>query len=117
MKYFTQFLLIMIFVLLGEAVYALVPLPVPPSIWGLLLLLGALLLGIVKLSHIEDTANFFLAIIPVLFVVPAVGIIEFFDDIAKIWPQMLAVVVVTYLAAMASTGWLADFMVKIKDKK
>ncbi|MCL1785897.1 MAG: CidA/LrgA family protein [Alphaproteobacteria bacterium] len=107
----------MLFVFAGEAVYAVVPLPVPAGIWGLLLLLSALVSGVVKLPQIENVANFFLAVIPVLFVVPAVGVLEIFGDIAKIWPIMLAVICITYLAAMASTGWLADFMIRMKDKK
>ncbi|MCL2749118.1 MAG: CidA/LrgA family protein [Alphaproteobacteria bacterium] len=115
MKYLLQFLLLMIFVLLGEAVYAIVPLPIPSSIWGLLLLLTALLTGIVKQSQIENIANMFFVILPILFVAPAVGVLEVFGDIAEVWPAMLAVVVITYLAAMASTGWLAEVMVRIKD--
>lgn len=107
----------MAFVLAGEVVYALVPLPIPASIWGLVLLLAALMSGAVKLSQIEDVAKFFLAIIPVLFVVPAVGVLEVFGGISKIWPAMLAVIALTYLAAMASTGWLAEFMIRIKDKR
>jgi len=115
LKYLLQFLLLMIFVLLGEAVYAIVPLPIPSSIWGLLLLLTALLTGIVKQSQIENIANMFFVILPILFVAPAVGVLEVFGDIAEVWPAMLAVVVITYLAAMASTGWLAEVMVRIKD--
>jgi holin-like protein len=114
MKYLSQFLLLMAFVLAGEFIYAVVPLPVPASIWGLLLLFFAMLLRIVKLSQIEDIANFFLVIIPVLFVVPAVGVIEVFGDIADVWPIMLIIILVTYLAAMASTGWLADWMIEKK---
>ena len=115
-KYLLQFLLLMVFVLAGEAIYAVVPLPIPSSIWGLLLLLAALLTGIVKLSKIEDIAKLFFIILPILFVAPAVGVLEVFGDIASIWPAMLAVVVITYLAAMASTGWLAEIMIRIKDK-
>ena len=117
MKYLQQFLLLMMFVFAGEAVHAGVPLPIPASIWGLLLLLGALLSGAIKLPQIEDISNFFLAVIPVLFVVPAVGVLEIFGDIAEIWPMMLVVIALTYLAAMASTGWLADFMIWQKDRK
>jgi len=117
MKYLLQFLLLMTFVLAGELVYAIIPLPIPASIWGLVLLLTALWTGVVKLPQIEDVAKFFLIIIPVLFVVPAVGILEVFGGIAKVWPIMLIVIITTYLMAMASTGWLAEFMIRLKDKK
>ncbi|MCL2538029.1 MAG: CidA/LrgA family protein [Alphaproteobacteria bacterium] len=117
MKYLSQFLLLMVFVVAGEFVHAIVPLPVPASIWGLILLLGALWTRVIKLSQIEDVANFFLIIIPVLFVVPAVGVLEIFGDIAYVWPAMLLVIILTYFAAMVSTGWLAEFMIWWKDRK
>jgi len=117
MKYLTQFLLLMIFVFLGEAIYHIVPLPIPASIWGLVLLFLALLFGVVKLAHIEDIAKWFLIIIPVLFVVPAVGILDTFGGIAAVWPVMLGVVVLAYFASMAATGFVADWMIRQKDKK
>jgi len=117
MKYLQQFLLLMAFVFAGEAVHAILPLPIPASIWGLLLLLCALLSGVVKLPQIEDVSKFFLAVIPVLFVVPAVGVLEIFGDLTEIWPVMLVVIGITYLAAMASTGWLADWMIRMKDRR
>ena len=117
MKYLFQFLLLMSFVFAGELVHAIVPLPIPASIWGLLFLLGALLSGIVKLSQIEDVANFFLIIILVLFVVPAVGILQVFGEIENVWPIMLAIVAITYLVTMASTGWMAEFLVRMRERQ
>ena len=42
MKYVSQFLRILVFCWLGEVLHALLPVPVPASIYGLALLLGAL---------------------------------------------------------------------------
>ena len=50
MKYLRQFLIILLFSFLGEGLKALLPLPVPASIYGLVLLFAALELGIIKLS-------------------------------------------------------------------
>ena len=49
MKYLNQFLIIMGFTLAGEALQRLVPLPIPASVYGLVLLFAALCLGVVKL--------------------------------------------------------------------
>ncbi|MCL2629106.1 MAG: CidA/LrgA family protein [Alphaproteobacteria bacterium] len=112
MKYLQQFLLLMMFVFAGELIHRFVPLPIPGGIWGLILLFAALVSGVVKLPQIEKLADFFLAVIVVLFVVPAVGIIDIWDEIAAYWLQILIVVVVTYFAAMASTGWTAEIMIR-----
>ena len=76
MKYLSQFLIIMGFTLLGEALQRLIPLPIPASVYGLALLFVALCLKIVKLEQIREVGGFMTSILPVLFVSPAVGIID-----------------------------------------
>ena len=50
-KYLFQFARILAFCFLGEILYAVLPLPIPASVYGLILLLLALRLGIVKAAH------------------------------------------------------------------
>ena len=76
MKYLSQFCIILGFTLAGEALQRLLPLPVPASVWGLALLFLALCLGIVKPEQIKDAAGFLISVMPLMFVAPAVGIVE-----------------------------------------
>ena len=76
MKYLPQFLIIMGFTLAGEALQRLVPLPIPASVYGIILLFLALTFGIVKVHQVKDVGGFFISILPVLFVAPAVNIVE-----------------------------------------
>ena len=76
MKYLSQFCIILGFTLAGEALQRLLPLPIPASVWGLALLFAALCLGIVKLEQVKDAATFLISIMSLLFVSPAVGIVE-----------------------------------------
>ena len=48
MKYLSQFLIILGFTLAGEALQRILPLPIPASVYGLVLLFAALCLGIVN---------------------------------------------------------------------
>ena len=50
-----QFLRIMVFCFAGELCYNFLPLPIPASVYGLLLLLAALKLGWVKLEQVIIT--------------------------------------------------------------
>ena len=111
-----QFMIILIFVALGEAAAAVIPLPIAGSIYGLVFLLLGLLLKFVHLSDVEDTADFFLAILPVMFVVPAVGILKIWGDVKTIWLPVLGIIVLTFLAAMASTGWVAQWLAERRKK-
>ena len=76
MKYVFQFLRILAFCFLGEALRILLPLPVPASIYGLVLLLAALRAGLVRLDQVREAAGFLIAIFPLLFVPSAAGIME-----------------------------------------
>ena len=76
MKYLSQFLIILGFSLVGEALQRLVPLPIPASVYGIVLLFAALCVGLVKLEQVKEAGGFLTSILPILFVSPAVGILE-----------------------------------------
>ena len=76
MRYLSQFLIILGFTLAGEVLHRLVPLPVPASVYGLILLFLALCLGLVKLEQVKQAGAFLISVMPVLFVSPMVGIAE-----------------------------------------
>lgn len=76
MKYLSQFLTILGFTFLGEALQRIVPLPIPASVYGLTLLFTALCLGLVKVEQVKEVGGFLTSILPLLFVAPAVGITE-----------------------------------------
>lgn len=99
MKYLSQFLIIMGFTLLGEALQRLIPLPIPASVYGLTLLFAALCLGLVKVAQVKETGGFLTSIMPVLFVAPAVGIAEDWHMVAdRLFPILLLVVGTTILS-------------------
>ena len=101
MKYLTQFLIIMAFTLLGEALQRLIPLPIPASVYGLLLLFAALCFKLVKLEQVKDTGSFLTSILPILFVSPAVGIVE---DWALIREDLLAILILLVASTVLTFG-------------
>ena len=66
MKYLRQFCIILLISALGEGLHILLPLPVPASVYGLVLMLGTLTSGILKLEQVEDAADFLVEIMPVM---------------------------------------------------
>ena len=68
MKYIKQLLYILAFCLAGQALQALIPLPIPAAIYGLVLLLIALCTGLLKPEAIADTAHYLISIMPMLFI-------------------------------------------------
>ena len=104
MKYIFQFARILGFCFVGELLHAVLPLPIPSSIYGLLALLLALKTGFVKLEQVKDVGNFLTGIFALLFVPAAVGVMELLDIMVEnALVIVLAIVVVTAIV-MAVSG-------------
>ena len=98
MDYILQFARILAFCLAGEALPHVLPLPVPASIYGLLLLFLALETGLLKPERVKAASTFLIAVFPVMFVPGTVGVLELWEVLAGLWlPILLAVFVVTAL--------------------
>ena len=54
MKYLKQFFLIILISFIGEILHAVIPLPIPASIYGIVLLFTGLMTGIVPLKAVKD---------------------------------------------------------------
>jgi holin-like protein len=99
------------FTFVGEAIQRLLPLPIPGSVYSLVLLFLALCIGLVKLEQVKDAAHFLTSILPILFVAPAVGIVEYWelvsDNLIPIILLILATTVLTFGISGGITQWLS----------
>ena len=112
MNYLMQALVIFLISFLGEGLHALLPLPVPASIYGLVLMLLALCTKTVKLPQVQDTAAFLVEIMPVMFVPPAVALIVRWADVKQLLlPVILAATLCTILT-MAVSGLITQAMIR-----
>ena len=97
MKYIKQLMWILTFSSIGEILQAVIPLPIPAAIYGLVLLLTALCTGLLKAEKIAETARFLIAIMPLLFVAPAVSILAHWELIR---PNVVAILVIMTLSTV-----------------
>ena len=104
MKYLSQFCIIMGFTMVGEAIQRFLPLPIPGSVYSLVLLFLALCFGIVKLEQVKETANFLTSILPILFVAPAVGIVEYWNLISSNLLTLLLIIIGTTVLTFGVSG-------------
>ena len=82
----------------------MLPLPVPASVYGLLLLLAALNFRIVRLEDVKEVGSYLTGIFPLLFVPAAAGVMELWVEMGQMLiPILLAVIPVTVLV-MVSAG-------------
>lgn len=117
MKYLSQFLRITAFTLAGELLQRLIPLPVPASVYGLVLLFIALCAGIVKLEQVKDAGRFLVSILPILFVSPAVGILENWGLIKDVMISMIVVALTSTIITFAVAGRVTQSLRNKEEKE
>ena len=117
MKYLKQFLIIIGFSFAGEALHVLLPLPVPASIYGIILLFSALMSGRLKVSHIAGASSFLLEIMPLLFIPAAVGLIPAWGILRdSLWQYALVMFISTFVV-MFFAGHVTQFIIRHQKKK
>ena len=116
MKYVKQFAMILLVSFAGELLNYLLPLPVPASIYGLVLMLVCLLTGIIKLDAVRDTACFLIEIMPLMFIPAAVGLMASWSVIKENLLAYLVIAVVTTVAVMAVSGLVTKGVLKRNEK-
>ena len=116
MKFLKQFSIILFISFLGEILHMLIPLPVPASVYGLVLMLAALITGILKLGQVRETATFLIEIMPVMFIPAGVGLMESWPSLQPVWLPVILITIVTTVLVMAVTGKVTQAMIG-KEKK
>lgn len=95
----------------------MLPLPVPASVYGLVLLLTALNFKLVKLEDVKEVGTYLTGIFPLLFVPAAAGVMELWAEMgAMLVPILISIVPVTVLV-MVSAGKTTQAMTGRKKKE
>jgi len=116
MRYLKQFCIILFVSFLGELLHAVIPLPIPASVYGLTLMLAALCAGILKPDQIKETAGFLIEIMPVMFIPAAVGLLDSRASLMPIWVPVILITILSTVIVMAVTGRVTQWMIQ-KEKK
>ena len=117
MKYLKQLFIIVIVSFVGELIHFFVPLPIPASIYGLVIMFLLLEFKIVKLEKVRDVSSFLLGIMPIFFVPPCVGFINAFPLMKQYGVQFMVIGIGTTILVMVSTGWVVQLIMNAKERK
>lgn len=117
MKYFKQFGVILTVSFLGEVLHAVLPLPVPASIYGLVLMLIALMTGIIPLAKVRDAGNFLIEIMPLMFIPAGVGLMTSWGALKPILIPVIVILVATTILTMGIGGRVTQSIMRSKHKK
>jgi holin-like protein len=117
MKLIRQFGIILAVTFIGEVLKFLIPLPVPASIYGLILMLIALKTKIIPLEKVKDAGDFLIEIMPMMFIPAGVGLLVSWDSLKSIWIPVVLITVATTVIVMAVTGIVTQSMITHEKRK
>lgn len=114
MKYIKQFFIIILVSFLGEILNMLIPLPIPASIYGIVLMFLALEFKIIPIESVKETGKFLIEIMPIMFVPAAVGLIDSWVILKPSILEYAVITVVTTFVVMAVSGLVTQALMKKK---
>ena len=117
MKHLGQIAIIAGVSLVGELLSYLIPLPVPGSIYGLLLMLLLLVTKTIRLRQVKAVANWLLSLMPIMFVGPTVSLMNSYEAYKSFLIPVIVICVVTTILTMAITGCTAQILMFRHNRK
>lgn len=117
MKHLGQIAIIAGVSLAGELLGYLIPLPVPGSIYGLLLMLLLLTTKMIKLRQVKAVANWLISLMPIMFVGPTVGLMTSYESYKSFLVPVIVICIVTTIITMGITGMSAQILMFRHNRK
>lgn len=117
MRYLRQFGIILFISLIGEIIHYFISLPIPASIYGLLLMLIGLKTKLIPLNAVEDASMFLIEIMPVMFIPAAVGLLDSWGILGSMLVPFVVITLVSTIVVMVITGKVTQFFIRIDKKR
>lgn len=112
MKLFKQFTIIIALSFIGEVLHALIPFPIPASIYGILLLFLLLERKVLQIDDVKEVSDFLIFIMPLLFVPAAVGLIDAWDELRSSLTAYVTIIIAVTLIVMVATGQITQWFLR-----
>lgn len=117
LKLFKQFTIIIFLSFLGEVLHTLIPFPIPASIYGIMLLFFLLERKVLRIDDIREVSDFLIFIMPLLFIPPAVGLIDVWDELRASLTAYATIIIAVTLIVMVSTGRITQWFLQNQKEK
>ena len=117
MKYLKQFLIILAISMIGEILKYLLPLPVPASIYGMIILFVGLMTGIIKLESVREAGKFLIATMPFMFIPAGVGLMSSWGVLKPVLIPVSIITIVCVFTVMGVSGMVTQFLIRLKKSR
>ena len=117
MKYIKQIWIILGVCFIAELLEYLIPLPVAASIYGLLLMLAALMTKVIKLKDVENVSDFLTGNMAIMFIPATVGIMASEEEMKKMLIPLIVISVLSTFLVMSVTGWVTQWIIGKREEE
>ncbi len=117
MKLLKQFLIILAISFVGELLKFFLSLPVPASIYGMVILFIGLLTGLIPIESVRDAGKFLIEIMPVMFIPAGVGLMSSWGTLKPVLLPVSIITVVALITVMGATGRVSQFVIRMQKRK
>jgi len=117
LKYLKQSLIILAVSFLGEMLSYWIPMRIPGSIYGIVLMFVGLVTKVIPYEQVKDVAHLLVEIMPIMFIPAAVGILDAWELVRHSWLQYLILLFVSTVIVMAVAGRVTQRVQRRKEKR
>ena len=112
MKYLGQIFIILLVSFVGELLNTLIPMPIPASIYGIILLFCLLEFRVIPLRAVKETGDFLVSIMQLMFIPAAVGLLEAWDVIAPNWLSYMLITIISTFVVLFVSGRVTQAVIR-----
>lgn len=113
-KLIRSFIILSMISFIGEIMHTYIDLPIPASVYGVVILFLVLWAKVMPLEWVESGADMLIAIMPLLFVPSVVKLVTLKDLIMDNLLTLLIIIVTSSVVVMVVTGKVSQWMIKRK---
>lgn len=113
MKTLGQIVIILLVSFAGELLNYCLPLPIPASIYGIVILFCLLEFKVIPLRAVKETGAFLVSIMQLMFIPAAVGLLEAWDVIAPNWLPYILITLISTFVVMFFSGRVTQAVIRL----
>lgn len=117
MKYLKHFLIILAISFIGEILKYIIPLSIPASIYGMVLMFVGLQTKLIKIDDVKDVGRFLIEIMPVMFIPAGVGLMSSWGTLKPVLVPFSIITVVVIIMVMIASGRISQWIIRRDRKK
>ena len=116
MRYLGQFAVILTVSCAGEVIKRAAGLPIPGSIYGLVLMFLLLVSGAIDLEQVKETGEFLVEIMPLMFIPPAAGLLDSWGLLEEMLLPAAVLIPVSSCLVIFVSGRVTQFILRRTEK-